>query len=434
MIYEIEVQLDYNPKATCFYRKDREKWVVEYNLPASDKIRMALYLSKGTSEKKAKNILRLKTTDLLRGQLTQKEYNKYMARVDKRSLTIDDALKEYMEVTFIGKSPKNRENERSILPKRFAFFKEKFSINYIHQIKDSHIIDYKNTLIKMISKGEIAPSTSLGHFATVRKVFNWLKDNKKININPVADIKQIRINNEEKTRSITFGQEEIKKVMQTPFFSQNGFEMKAFFLWLRETGCRVGEAFHLEWNDIQDGIWYIKYKPKCPTKYGMGWKPKWGKEREVYLSPTALEILEYLPRHQTVGYTSSDSTPHLANFVFAVRDYNEQNPGGWRRVDNIKKTWKSLLKAAGLPHSGPDCFVRHDLRRTWNVEAKQFRGLNDEMRSQQLGNSVNVNNSNYAGQVDSEILKLRAKLQSSEGTNLLKFIRPLQKKVASTVI
>ena len=78
----------------------------------------------------------------------------------------------------------------------------------------------------------------------------------------------------------------------------------------------------MEWKDIEDGFWHIRYKPNCPTKFGIGWSPKWGKSRSIPLKPEALEVFENLPR--------------VSRWVFPKAD-------GTRR-DSLDKSWKTLLK------------------------------------------------------------------------------------------
>ena len=211
-----------------------------------------------------------------------------------------------------------------------------------------------------------------------------------------------------------------------PYESDNDFPIKEFFLFARETGARLGEILHLEWDDVKDGIWHLKRKPSCPTKYGLGWAPKWGKERKVFLSPTAQAVLDSLPKVASVGWQQHPRMSYPANFVFVVRDH--KSPEGWRRTDQINKTWRSLLKAAGLPYEGPDKLIRHDLRRTWNQEAQNFRGLDEVMRSQQLGHSTAVNHLHYAGEIDPDMQRLLAKLKASSGGNLIPFLKKDQKK------
>ena len=87
------------------------------------------------------------------------------------------------------------------------------------------------------------------------------------------------------------------------------------------------------------------------------------------------------------------------------------------------KTWQGLLKAAGLPYQVPGRLIRHDLRRTWNVEAQNFRGIDELMRAQQLGHSTTVNHLHYSGQVVEDMQRLVSKLKSATGDNLIPFIQ-----------
>lgn len=136
---------------------------------------------------------------------------------------------------------------------------------------------------------EIAPASAQTFLATVKKVFNWLEENKKILINPAKNLKPIKVLTENKVRKNSFTTEQILKVMEANFTSTNGFPIKAFFLFARETGARLGEILHLEWTDITNGVWHIKPKPNCPTKYNqLGWSPKWSKERKIFLTPAAI--------------------------------------------------------------------------------------------------------------------------------------------------
>ncbi len=141
-----------------------------------------------------------------------------------------------------------------------------------------------------------------------------------------------------------------------------------------------------------------------------------------------MAILDSLERVKSVGYVRGEKYPYPANFVFLTKDFGRYNTNGFRRVDSIRRTWNSLLKSAGLPNFGLEKISRHDLRRTKNVEFmnQDILGnsgrLPDSQRAQILGNSVRVNTTHYAGKVDDEILKLRAKLSKSSGDNVLKLV------------
>jgi len=422
-MYQVEVPTGYDPCLSCFKRKTRDRWYLEYYLPSEKKVRISCSLPNNIAKNKANIYAVKKHAELLKGLLSEREYRKLGVIVQNIQMSIDQALDEYMRVTFLNKSELNKNKERKMLPHKFKYFKETLSLQLITAVKDIHLIEYKKYLLQEIQKNNTAPATAQSDLANVKKVFNWLARNKIITDNPAKDITPIKIRQEMQVRSNTFTHEQIIKIMQTPFDSYTGLNMKALFLWLRETGCRIGEALHLEWQDVQDGVWSIRYKPKCPTRFGLGWGPKWNKPRKIFLTSAAQEILNSLPKLNSVGYMIQNDEPIHANFIFVMRDNNPKNPNGWRRVDKIEKTWRSFLKKADIPFKGIEGLKKHDLRRTWNVEAKHFRGVEDEFRSIQLGNSVRVNNSNYRGTVDDEVMKMMMRIKESNGSNLIKYLK-----------
>ena len=94
-------------------------------------------------------------------------------------------------------------------------------------------------------------------------------------------------------RKVTPKSDELQRMLDAPYVSRSNvdFPIKEFVEFLAETGARDDEAIHLEWTDIESGVWFVREKPNCPTRFGIGWGPKWGKERKIVLSPRALEIL-----------------------------------------------------------------------------------------------------------------------------------------------
>ena len=58
----------------------------------------------------------------------------------------------------------------------------------------------------------------------------------------------------------------------------------------------------MEWEDFDEknGVWSIRSKPQCPTVYGLGWKPKWDKWRQVPLFDDLIELLKSMPKHKNV--------------------------------------------------------------------------------------------------------------------------------------
>lgn len=95
------------------------------------------------------------------------------------------------------------------------------------------------------------------------------------------------------------------------------------------TGCRRGEIVNLRWADVDIERRFLNLRDSKT------------REKSVYLSAGAVEVLEALP--------------HLAKNPFVVAGGIEDRPSG-----AVDKTWDRVRKRAGLPH------VRlHDLRHTY---------------------------------------------------------------------
>ena len=124
----------------------------------------------------------------------------------------------------------------------------------------------------------------------------------------------------------------------------------------------------MEWKDIEDGFWHIRYKPNCPTKFGMGWSPKWDKPRSIPLKSEALEVLENQPR--------------ISRWVFPKAD-------GTRR-DSFYKSWKTLLKKAQVEN-----LQIKDFRNWANHILKHENLFTPKEASCYLGHSIEVNELHY---------------------------------------
>ena len=108
------------------------------------------------------------------------------------------------------------------------------------------------------------------------------------------------------------------------------------FRFISMTDARVGEVLHMEWGDFDEKnrIWAIRSKPHCPTFYGLGWKPKWDKWRQVPLFDDAIELLKCMPRHKKAYGTVPvrDEKKKIigheiypANFVFPKKTVNKKD-------------------------------------------------------------------------------------------------------------
>ena len=172
------------------------------------------------------------------------------------------------------------------------------------------------------------------------------------------------------------------------------------------------KALHAEWSDfdlgpnIEGALWHIKHKPKCPTKDGLGWSPKWNKARTVILFPETVSLLKSLPKVKSTGRVLvRDGKSKLigretypAEFIFP-----KLTQGKFDRTDSIKKSWSGILQRLAIE----DLQIR-DLRTYSNHVLRSKLGFSAKEAGAMLGNSEKVNELHYSPVSD---LELKGKLK-----------------------
>jgi len=460
--YQVTIPENYDPRVNISFFNPRECWRYTCFLPGREEIHYTGYIPKKIvqTEKQARSFRDFKRDELKKGILNEKEYQKVLESNSESDLTFQEAIDKYIEITKITKTPNTVKQERVMYPVILSFFITKYEFTHVKEVKSKHILEYKEHLLHEASKRKdaldllrpllkttkgkeeklgitkkiretgISPATAKNYFKYVLKLFNKLYESKKILTNPVKDFKQLKISVSDAVRSKTFDPSDLVKIANCGYVHPEGFPTILFFLFLAETGARRSEGLHFEWDDYDQNtrIWKIKEKPNCPTKDRIGWKPKWGKEREVYLSDSALKILAMIPKVQSVGYVIVDSAKNRkgkkvnirkavpANFVFTVKD---ELTGIHRRVDGLRKSWSSLLEKAGVGEVGFDQFIIHDFRRYKNVISDCIQNMSLSQRSSQLGNTERVNATHYLGEASHDLIAVKGQLQGLTSKNLV---------------
>ncbi len=455
--YQVKVPSNYEPSLKVTFYSSRNCWRYKFILPCDGRVYFVGYISKKKVKTKrdALKFRDLKRDSLLKGYLNEKEYSKLQEFDNQENLTFDVAIEKYIDLTRISKSPRTIKADREVLPIVFSYFEKKFGFVYLKQIKEVHLNDYKEYLLsealkrkekidtvrpvlencntdeersrlsKLIRETGIAPSTAHNYFKFVRKFFNKLYEAKKISYNPAKEVRAIQICQSDRVRKRTFDPSDIVKISKCNYKHKFDFPLVLFVLFLAETGAREGEALHFEWTDFDENSssWMIKEKPDCPTIHRVGWKPKWGKERKIFLSESAKRILRMIPREDSVGYVrvryedKKDfvKEPVPANFVFTAKDYQT---GKRRRVDSLSSSWKALLKVAEVGEVGFNQFTIYDFRRYKNVINECVHNMTVKERSEELGNSERVNTTHYAGEIGGELEKMKARIEELTARNL----------------
>ncbi len=173
----------------------------------------------------------------------------------------------------------------------------------------------------------LAPATCDHHLKLIRQALNLAVDWDLIEVNPVAKVKLFHVDNREER---LMSPDDLQALMAT--LGRAGERRKtvvAVVKFLLLTGCRVSEALHARWEDINRATrtWSIQAT-----------NSKSKKRRSVPLNDAALEILDQLE-------TEGNSEWLFTNLVTG------------ERLQSITKTWQLLRADAGLPN-----LRLHDLR------------------------------------------------------------------------
>jgi hypothetical protein len=166
----------------------------------------------------------------------------------------------------------------------------------------------------------------------------------------------------------------------------------------------------------------LSLNPDCPTKSGLGWRPKWNKSRDVILFQEALDILGSMPKLKTYGKISKrdekgkvfESKTYSANFVFPKKETKKLPDGSkeivYTRLDSVKKSWGSLKERAEVH----DLQVK-DMRTYFNHTLKSKFGFSSKEAGVNIGNSEEVNNLHYTPVSFSQIRTKMGLLNFNEG-------------------
>ncbi len=450
-MHQIDIPIDYKSNLRLFFRRDRKKWIFEYDLPSKNgpiSTSLTLPISYTQNMKTAvEKIAAKKRENLAKGLVTKKEYNRILKKNSFNPISFSDAVEIFHNLADTDKNRRTIRVEKLHLKIAQKFFEEELRLKVFSEILEKHVLMYKNFLLdekkkrtdaeahynslKKLAKSKeeqyqydkelksigISPATARSYFKTLKTLFNRLYKNKKIAANPSQEIEPIKIPKSRKTRSKSYSFDDVVAILNAPYKHPEGFPIKEFFEFILETGARYLEALCLEWSDLdfKNKVWVIKEKPLCPTPYGMGFKPKHGRTREVKLTNRAIEVLDSIPHRESFGYIPKDSTPYPANFIFTSKDYRKnfsKEDCRWCRPNSIKNSWTSLLKSAGLDHKGFNKNCLHDLRRFKNEFDRHVNKISDSERSQNLGHGERVNQEHYSAGFDNIIIGLNDEISS----------------------
>jgi integrase len=418
----------YDPKCSLFKRErasGKVMWYISYYLPNNQRIRRPL----NKDHREAKTLKLVKEKQLLRGMFDSKDkehLKDMLPAAQTERLSINKGITLYHRLMDSGKTPKSRKVDQSQIRLAFKFFKNQGKA-YMDQIKRADI----RLLVGYLDETGYAASTIEDYVKSVRKVFNCLVDEAEtLEANPVPSLRKMRLPRKDGlARKRLLSDVEVQALLNAQMPKERGFfrtPIKDIVCFIAYTGCRVGEALHAEWADFDfdQGIWYVRIKPNCPTMEKLGWAPKWYKERDVILTAEAMELLKSMPVVESNGAVQIRDKDgkivgherYPAHFVFPKKHVIGRVGQGqtyeYHRVDSIKKTWATLVRVSGV-----DDVQLKDLRTWFNHRITSEFGFSAKEAGAYIGNSEMINKRHYTP-VSMDVVRRKLGGATAAGTHL----------------
>ncbi len=408
--------LGYHPKCSVYKREQtqgRVMWYISYHLPNKKRVQRPCHHTK----KEAQRLMKVKELQLIQGQFDDKDWSK-MPELREQSAqwkrqTIPEAIAFYLDTTAGDRNATSQYSDEIVLRRMFKVIQ---SFGRVH-LDEVTPLDVK-LLFRQLEKEGRKKATLKSYSQVLSKVFKWYIEDMEIleMRNPVKKVslpKRGQLVRKRAEGPVTYAEVQALLTVDYQTKSRANTPIQAITKFIAYTGARRGEVLHAEWEDfdLDQGIWYIREKPHCPTFWGLGWSPKWEKERTIKLFPEALEVLRHQPRYPIVygsvpirdesGKRVGENW-HPANFVFPKQEvWLEKGVRKTRysRIDNPKRAWDTLKSKAGVSN-----LQMKDLRTFFNCVLKDHYHFTSKEAGSYIGNSEAVNEMHYSPVNDLSIL------------------------------
>ena len=400
----------------CLYPKTSRignvTYYLQYYLPGGARVSRPM----GKKKKEAKARAFKKEAEVRGGIFDEKDLERIPPHLKpgliKPKISLKEAMDRFIEATSYNRRPRTNRLTHGVLKNLIGLLEAEF----IDEVKGEHV----QRLAGMLQSKGLSQATVYSYLSILKTFFNWLIEGAEVleGRNPVNQVKKPPRSS--KVRDYLVEPELIKKLLEVQSLSsREGVPIIPLVRYLMTTGCRLGEAIHLEWNDIEfdQAIWMIKEKPHCPTIDALGWRPKWNKPRMIELLPEALDVLRGMNRHPvTWGSVRENGAPewHRADFVFTVKKKVETDvikEERQVRIGSVKRAWGNLLEEARIPK-----IQIKDLRTFFNWVLISHFGLSHKEAGSYLGNSEQVNYEHYS---PVSLSQLSSKLKAQAGGHFI---------------
>jgi len=263
---------------------------------------------------------------------------------DKKARTIEEARDEFIDVVLPALVKANERSPRTISKYRIGI--EHFlrylkmhnpEIQYLDQLKKPNLSDFR---IAKLNEGKLSPSTVSGTMRSLSAFFTWALEKEYIKEDLMQNVELGKISN----RIEIFQQHEIPLMLdESKKVSDSLYGTIITFL---QTGLRKEELIYAQWVDLNDDRKVLKIRAKLigENKY---WRPKNGKEREVFLPELAYKAICKLPRVEEYIFLNRHGRIWIKVDRDLKRFFEQIKIGG--NAHRFRHTYASYSLACGIP-------------------------------------------------------------------------------------
>ncbi len=391
LLRRFEIPSNYFPSVSVYERPDAKiRYWINYRLPDGHRQRIPAGNDGADARRRAKR----KEKELAQGLFDAEDARHAVGRLIEAEPTFEEAIEWYLTSTAERKTPKTLQTERSQFEKALGVFTSLGARGFA-DIDARMVEEFRAVTAAWRAKGELRVSSANNCRKYAKRLTKALAARGKILSDPLATLELLPAAASEQCRGVVIPVPEVESLLAVDYGALDiRYDLKSLIGFAFQTGMRTGELLHLEWDDVDLGssLAKVRTKPGCPTRYGLGWAPKWRKERIIPLTEEAQRILRGMEPHPaTFGRVGKRGELHPARFIFTKRE-GKGEEAIRTRVDNISKGWAKALQAAGLAGKG---YLFRDLRATTNTLLTEHLGFTHKEASEILGNSPDVNARHY---------------------------------------
>lgn len=304
----------------------------------------------------------------------------------------------WVEAERAGRSVSTYESYRNT----FRKFSEFLGYDDAGRVTAEDVIAYKDYRLSEVNPRtgkRISPRTIKGSdLAALKSVFRWAVANKKVQINPAADVSVIVGEKVQLRDTNGFTDVEAKELLSASWNLEQGRESdhvyaaKKWVPWLcAYTGARVGEMVQLRCEDVieEDGHWVLLITPEAG-------RVKTKKARKVAMHPHLVEL--GFPK-----FVQSAAPGHL----FFSKTGDEDTRGRWRTAKNrLREFIRTVVPDASVQPS-------HGWRHRFKTVALEV-GMEPRIREYIQGHAPRTEGDSYGGNTSKAQLREISKMPRYE--------------------